>query len=185
MLQKGNPDKELVLQFKRTLYYCLNNRSEFKCFYLNCIRIFKNTKHKIIISVGKSINIAELGIIPGNIVVKNHVDQLNVLSKADLFITHGGMNSINEALYHKVKMIIIPQAVDQYLTAQQLSNLKLAVYYKKKMVDEKIVSVIEELINDSNLEKRLIDVSSKIRADILTIDFKNIIDNYVSSKLSG
>ena len=152
-------------------------------FYLNCVRVFKNTKHKIIISIGKSINIKDFGIIPDNIVVRNHVDQLQVLSKADLFITHGGMNSINEALYHKVKMIIIPQAVDQYATAQQLSNLKLAFYYKKKTIDDKLLLVIDDLINDSNLEKRLVDVSSKIHTNMLNVDFKNIIDNFLCSNL--
>lgn len=154
-------------------------------FYLNCIRIFKNTKHKIIISVGKSINIKELGSIPENIAIRNQVDQLQVLSKADLFITHGGMNSVNEALYHKVKMIVIPQAVDQYATAQQLSNLQLAVYYRRKAIDDKLLSVIEELINNADLEKKLADVSSKMNTNMLNVDFKNIIDRYICSSLPG
>jgi len=173
---KFNPsyDGKLIYISLGTLY------NQNLSFYLNCVRIFKNTKHKIIISVGKSINIDDFSIIPDNVIIKNHVDQLHVLSQADLFITHGGMNSINEALYHNVKMIVIPQAVDQYATAQQLSNLKLAIYYKKKIIDESLLLVIDDLISDTYLEKRLVDVSSKMRANMLTINFKKIIDTFLS-----
>jgi zeaxanthin glucosyltransferase len=39
---------------------------------------------------------------------KNWVSQQLVLSKADLFITHGGINSVHDAIRHKVPMMVYP-----------------------------------------------------------------------------
>jgi len=43
-----------------------------------------------------------------NIHVFNSVHQLEVLNHADLFITHGGLNSIKEAVYAEVPMLLYP-----------------------------------------------------------------------------
>ncbi|HEX7714512.1 MAG TPA: glycosyltransferase [Bacillota bacterium] len=87
-------------------------------FYKKCLKIFTNTSYRVIMSIGNSISLSALGSIPDNIIVKNHVSQINVLKQADVFISHGGMNSVNEALYFGVKLILMPQAVDQYATAK-------------------------------------------------------------------
>ena len=44
----------------------------------------------------------------GNIYIFNFVPQLQVLKHADLFITHGGLNSIREAVYAEVPMLLYP-----------------------------------------------------------------------------
>jgi MGT family glycosyltransferase len=62
------------------------------------------------------------------------VDQIGVLAQARLFVTHGGMNSVSEALSHGVPMIVIPQAVDQHLVARQTANLGAAVVIERDAV---------------------------------------------------
>ena len=64
---------------------------------------------------------------PDHVQAHAFVDQIGVLARAQLFVTHGGMNSVSEALCHGVPMIIIPQAVDQHLVARQTANLGAAV----------------------------------------------------------
>jgi UDP:flavonoid glycosyltransferase YjiC (YdhE family) len=44
---------------------------------------------------------------------------------ADVFITHGGMNSISEALVYEVPMIVIPFMSDQPVNARQVETLGL------------------------------------------------------------
>jgi UDP:flavonoid glycosyltransferase YjiC (YdhE family) len=39
-----------------------------------------------------------LGKIPGNFIVRTAVPQVEILRRAALLITHGGMNSVNEGL---------------------------------------------------------------------------------------
>ncbi len=47
-----------------------------------------------------------------NIYIFNSVPQLEVLSYADLFITHGGLNSIKEAIFAEVPMLMYPIHTD-------------------------------------------------------------------------
>jgi MGT family glycosyltransferase len=64
---------------------------------------------------------------PEHVQAHAFVDQIGVLKQAQLFVTHGGMNSVSEALAHAVPMIVIPQAVDQHLVARHTANLGAAV----------------------------------------------------------
>jgi hypothetical protein len=52
----------------------------------------------VIISVGKNFDSRKLKNIPSNIHIYKSVPQLEVLNMADVFVTHGGMNSVSEAL---------------------------------------------------------------------------------------
>jgi MGT family glycosyltransferase len=71
---------------------------------------------------------------PEHVQAHAFVDQIGVLAQAQLFVTHGGMNSVSEALSHAVPMIVIPQAVDQHLVAGQAANLGAAVVIKPDAV---------------------------------------------------
>ncbi len=51
------------------------------------------------------------------------VDQLAVLSRSSMFITHGGFNSVQEALVAGVPMLLFPQMQEQVLNADRVSEL--------------------------------------------------------------
>jgi MGT family glycosyltransferase len=72
--------------------------------------------------VGRAINIGDLGPVPRNFLVQAFVPQLDLLQKVDLFITHGGMNSVNEALYYGVPLIIVPRQIEQALNGRQVAR---------------------------------------------------------------
>lgn len=52
----------------------------------------------VIVSTGQTEPEA-LGPLPANVVPLRFVPQLEVLDRAALFVTHGGMNSVNEAMH--------------------------------------------------------------------------------------
>jgi len=97
-------------------------------FYLKCIEAFRYSEAQIIMSVGKRIDIASLGDIPENMTVSAFVPQLEILSKADVFISHAGYNSVSEALAFGVPMILFPQGADQFAIASRLEELGVGVY---------------------------------------------------------
>ena len=74
-------------------------------FFRKCIEAFQNQSVSVIMSIGNVVKLEQLGKIPDNFFVYPFVPQLEVLQKASLFITHGGMNSVNEALYYGTPMI--------------------------------------------------------------------------------
>ena len=78
----------------------------------------------MILNTGK-IRPETLGRIPDNIYALSFVPQIEVLKHADVFLTHCGMNSINEALCEGVPMVAMPFLNDQITNARRITELGL------------------------------------------------------------
>jgi MGT family glycosyltransferase len=89
-------------------------------FYRQCFAAFGDYPAQFILSAGTQTDLNALGTIPANFLVRNFVPQLEVLQKSDLFITHGGLNSVHEGLWYGVPLVVIPQQIEQALVAQQV-----------------------------------------------------------------
>ena len=100
-------------------------------FYQNCIKALGNTEHQVIMSVGNLIDVRELGEIPQNFSVHAQVDQIAVLEKADAFLSHCGMNSVNEGLYYQVPLIMYPQTSEQGGVATRVEQVGAGLRLKK------------------------------------------------------
>ncbi|HEX6967415.1 MAG TPA: glycosyltransferase [Micromonosporaceae bacterium] len=64
---------------------------------------------------------------PPNWSVPEYVDQQWALSKADVFVTHGGSNSFHEALLSRVPMVVTPFFGDQPSVAERVEQLGVGV----------------------------------------------------------
>ena len=120
----------------------INDSTEF---YKKCIEALANKKYQVIMSVGNLINIEDLGAVPDNITISRFVDQIAVLSQADVFLTHCGMNSVNESLYYKVPLVMLPQTSEQDGVATRVEQLGAGVRLKHinaKAIRETIESVL-------------------------------------------
>jgi MGT family glycosyltransferase len=75
------------------------------------------------------------------------VPQLTLLQRTDVFITHAGMNSANEALYYGVPMIAIPQAGDQSWVAQRIEQLGAGkVLHRRTLSAKKLRRSVAEIL---------------------------------------
>ena len=106
---------------KTIIYISMGTVEELSCLeiYRKCILAYKNTNYQVIMSIGR-INPKVFGDIPENIGIYSFLPQGKILKMANLFISHGGMNSVNEALLCGVPMILIPRVSDQYVVANQV-----------------------------------------------------------------
>lgn len=93
-------------------------------FCKECIRAFGEKDVSVILNTGK-IKPETLGKIPENIYAYSFVSQIEVLEHADVFLTHCGMNSVNEALQSSVPMVAMPFLNDQLTNAEQIVRLGL------------------------------------------------------------
>jgi MGT family glycosyltransferase len=82
---------------------------------------------------------AALGPLPANVLVRRSVPQPDVLARAALFVTHGGMNSVNEAMYAGVPMLVVPQGADQPLVAGRVVELGAGLSLRTDEVTEEAV----------------------------------------------
>lgn len=82
-------------------------------FYRACVQALGGKPWQVILSVGNQIPEDSFGTLPANVSIYPQVDQIAILQKADVFITHCGMNSVSEALYFGVPMILNPKTKEQ------------------------------------------------------------------------
>ncbi len=106
------------------VYISLGSIISNRGFCRECIRAFGGTEFSVILNTGK-IPPETLGGIPDNIRAYSFVPQTEVLRHADVFLTHCGMNSINEALAAGVPMVAMPFLNDQLTNAAQITALGL------------------------------------------------------------
>jgi MGT family glycosyltransferase len=124
-----------------------NNSIEF---YESCFKAFGDMDAKIIMSVGKDININTFRFIPSNFIIRNYLPQLEILKQTDVFITHGGMNSTNEGLYYGVPLILIPQSIDQPAVANRVAELGAGIVIEKdKVTPEVLKQSVVRILSDN------------------------------------
>ncbi len=129
-------DDDIAKPERKTIYISLGTVNNLNTqFFRNCISALKDGGMDVVMSVGDMIDIADLGDIPENFRVERSVNQIEVLRRADMFITHCGMNSVNEALYHQVPLIMFPQTSEQGGVAYRVSELGAGAYLKDNSVD--------------------------------------------------
>ena len=138
----------------------LNKNNEF---YKNCIKALEGLNVDIIMSVGEKTDISALGKIPNSFEVKDRVDQIRVLNKSDVFLTHCGMNSVNESLYYGVPMVLFPQHSEQAMVAERTAELGAGVMLRGNKA-EHIRKAIEQILNDATYKEnaKIISKSFKI-----------------------
>ncbi len=107
----------------------INNRN--LDFYQLCLETFKDYAAYFVMSVGEHTDISQLGDIPDNFLVRNYVPQIYVLQKTDVFITHGGLNSVHESLLGGVPMIVVPQQIEQGLVANQVKKFGAGIINRR------------------------------------------------------
>ena len=142
---KKDLNKKLIYISLGTIY---NDNIDF---FKKCIEAFGSSKEfQLIISVGKLIDIKKFGNVPENIYIYNFVPQLQILKEADIFISHGGLNSINERLFLAEKpIIVVPQFGDQYLNAYQVAILECGITLEKEKITVDILkNAVNSIITD-------------------------------------
>lgn len=128
-------------------------------FYKMCIEALSGVDARVIMSIGKKIAVQDLGTLPSNISAYSFVPQLDVLRKSDVFITHGGMNSVHEALWFGVPTVIVPQAADQKFVSKRLDALGAGIRIAKDEVNaERLRNAVEKILTTPSYK----EVSTKL-----------------------
>ena len=129
----------------KTVYISMGTVNQNRQFYRNCINVLAPTGWQVIISMGT--NTDHFDDLPKNIQVYESVDQMAVLSIADAFITHCGMNSASEGLYFGVPLVLFPQTPEQDAVAKRTEELGAGVRLKSisgEDVSDALTKVIKE-----------------------------------------
>ena len=136
-----------------------------KCFWKKLIAAFAGKRVEVVCSVGSEKLVRALGDLPSNVRAFAKVPQLTLLSRATLFVTHGGMNSVNEALYYGVPMIVLPFGLDQPLVGRELQRRKLGrVIAPRELTAARLWRTAKELLRDLEAREARLAMKRKMRA---------------------
>ncbi|MEE1055633.1 MAG: macrolide family glycosyltransferase [Acutalibacteraceae bacterium] len=117
-------------------------------FYKRCLSALANQDYQVIMSVGNLVSIKDFGELPKNISIFSYVDQIAVLQQADVFVSHCGMNSVNESIYFGVPLIMLPQTSEQGGVAERVHQLGAGIKLDKSDTTS-ILGAINKVFADS------------------------------------
>ena len=125
-------------------------------FFQHCMAALADSPYMVIMSIGKAVDPESLGQIPDNFTVAQYVPQLQVLQEADLFVTHGGMNSINEAVTFGVPMIVVPNTIEQSVNAARIEELRCGLYLDHtELTVESLQTAVDKIMNEPSFSDGL------------------------------
>ena len=145
----------------KTVYISMGTVNQNREFFRNCINVLKPTGWQVIISMGT--NTDHFEDLPENIQVYESVDQMAVLSIADAFITHCGMNSASEGLYFGVPLVLFPQTSEQGAVAKRVEELGAGVRLKS-ISGEDVLDALSKVISDPQFKTEAVRVSESFKA---------------------
>jgi MGT family glycosyltransferase len=110
-------DRELIYVALGTLY---NDRP---AFLRACAEGLSGPGRAVLLALGSAVDPGALGRLPEGVIGRSWVPQRAILQRAAAFVSHGGMNSVNEALWEGVPLVLFPQAADQPVVASRIQHL--------------------------------------------------------------
>ncbi|KGP73249.1 macrolide family glycosyltransferase [Pontibacillus yanchengensis] len=138
--------------------------SDQEAFINACIDAFANFDGKVVISTGNYTDESKLKSAPDHFLIASYVPQLEVLQKANVFITHGGMNSVNEAIHHNVPMVVVPHDKDQPMVAQRLEELGAGYPISKDSITTATLQgAVQEVINDEQYKQNIEKINQSFK----------------------
>ena len=110
---------------------------------------------QVVLSVGRSMDIDQLGTIPSNVIVVRSAPQIELLKRAALTITHAGLNTALESLAQGVPMVAIPIGYDQPGVAARIAHHGVGEFVPVEDLDAyRLRALIQRVLTISSYGER-------------------------------
>lgn len=121
-----DPDKPLVYCSLGTYSHVYRHAKQLFEAVIEALRSQENLQ--AIIQIGTAAPPDAFGEMPGHIQLVERVAQVDVLARANVFITHGGLSSVREACYFGTPMLVFPCWNDQPGNAARVAHHRLGLH---------------------------------------------------------
>lgn len=124
------------------------------------LEAFKRMKQRVIWKFEDKLEASD------NVLIQKWLPQQDILGhpKVKVFITHGGLLSTQESLYHATPVVAIPIFADQPKNARNIQKLGLGVVLVwEELTVDLIINSIREVMNNPQYKKNAEAVSSSAR----------------------
>lgn len=138
-------------------------------FFRTCLEAFADVRARFIMSIGRQVSLDSLGPVPGNFIVRPSVPQLDVLQRANVFMTHAGINSVHEGLYYGVPLILIPHQFEQLLNARCVAARGAGLIVESRMHRKPITvsdlrRALEQILSTPRYREAAREMQKSLRA---------------------
>lgn len=100
----------------------------------------------------------ELGPVPEDWLVRDYLPQVRLLAGAAVSVTHGGNNSVTEALAHGVPLVVLPFSTDQFAGAAAIERVGVGRALDPQTADAaQLATAIEEVGSPSRQGRHLLE----------------------------
>ncbi|MBI5354542.1 MAG: hypothetical protein HZB50_18025 [Chloroflexi bacterium] len=133
--------------------------------FLKIMRALDMPDYQVIVSAGGAYQTLQKSVLPQNATVFKSVPQIGLLPKIDLFISHGGNNSINEALSSGKPIVVMPVGGEQADNASRVvylgvgKKVDIANFSEKQLLD-----VVEEIRKTPTLQERALTIMNSLKS---------------------
>jgi UDP:flavonoid glycosyltransferase YjiC (YdhE family) len=117
---------------------------------------------RMILATGNHLRSDDFHSVPPNVRLCSVAPQLEVLRRASLVITHGGLNTVKESIFFGVPMLVFPLGRDQYLNAARVEYHHLGMTGNIQSVSVEEVSSLMEKVSHDPLIKTSMTVMSRL-----------------------
>ena len=113
----------------------------------------RRTEWQLVLGLGGRLDPAELGAVPGNVLVLDYAPQAEILAEASCAITHGGVTSLNECLSMGVPMVVYSTGhVDQNGCAERVRFHRLGLLGDRVADDSRAIEAkVERVLGDADI----------------------------------
>jgi zeaxanthin glucosyltransferase len=132
------------------------------------LEVFRQKREwKLVLATGM-IEARQLGKIPDNVWVYKKVPQLELLKRCKLIITHGGLNSVLEAIDQEVPLLVYPlnEKWDQNGNASRVVHYGLGLKGRMRTAKTRhILEQVSQLLNEDSFRQNLKAFKQQIDAE--------------------
>ncbi|MFK4302883.1 MULTISPECIES: macrolide family glycosyltransferase [unclassified Paenibacillus] len=175
-----------VLQNNKVLYISMGTvLDHVEDFFNTCIEAFSDFEGMVVIAAGEKADFTKINPAPEHFIISPYVPQLEVLRHADVFITHGGMNSVNEGIHFNVPLVVLPQDKDQPMVAQRLTELQAGYRITKEHINaHSLREAVHEVISNAAYKKGIQKINDSFQQSGGTEKALAKIDAYLEKELA-
>lgn len=133
-------------------------------FYRACLNAFKDEPIRVYMSIGRKTAVEEVGEIPSNFIVRNFMPQIEILKRAKLFISHGGLGSVQESLYYNVPLLMWTQNPEHAWNARcVVDNGAGEILTQSDLAATRLLDRVRTALNNSTLQAKATALGESMR----------------------
>ncbi|MEV0565171.1 macrolide family glycosyltransferase [Dactylosporangium sp. NPDC050588] len=129
-----------------------------------CADAFADKTWHVVMTLGRG-NALDDGVSAVNVEAHEWMPHLAVLPRASVFVTHGGMGSLVEALYHGCPCVVVPHTPENTVNAKRVHELGIGRYLPASNLDPATLrAAVDELTTDPDVLARVAAMSAAMQA---------------------